>query len=80
MIMEGERGVWQRRFWEHRIRGQKDFNCHCDYIHYNPVKHGLVSLPAEWKHSSFSRFVERGLYPEHWGGAVRDEVRAMDLE
>ncbi len=80
MLKKGERGVWQRRFWEHRIRDQEDFNRHCDYIHYNPVKHGLVSLPAEWKHSSFRRFVERGLYPEHWGGAVRDEVRTMDLE
>lgn len=44
---KGEKGVWQRRFWEHLVRDQDDFNRCCDYIHYNPVKHGLVKFPSE---------------------------------
>ncbi len=63
----GERGVWQRRFWEHLIRDDEDFRGHADYIHWNPVKHGYVSRPAEWPYSSFGRFVARGLYPVDWG-------------
>jgi len=80
MRKKKEAGVWQRRFWEHRIRDQEDFNRHCDYIHYNPVKHGLVSLPIEWKHSSFRKFVEKGFYPEGWGHGVQEALMAMDLE
>jgi REP-associated tyrosine transposase len=51
-----ERGIWQRRFWEHTIRNQNDFNRHVDYIHYNPVKHGYVNNAADWPHSSLHRF------------------------
>ncbi|MBM3157931.1 MAG: transposase [Chloroflexi bacterium] len=80
MLNKGERGIWQRRFWEHMIRDQEDFNRHCDYIHYNPVRHGYVKLPMEWKHSSFREFAERGLYPQNWGHAVSKEVIAMDFE
>ena len=65
---KGERGVWQRRFWEHALRDQRDFNIHCDYIHYNPVKHGHVTRVADWPHSSFHRFVENGIYPPDWAG------------
>jgi hypothetical protein len=63
MVGKGERGVWQRRFWEHAIRDERDFSLHCDYIHYNPVRHGLVKSPREWKHSTFDRFVRTGVYP-----------------
>ncbi|MBI4331388.1 MAG: transposase [Chloroflexi bacterium] len=77
---KGEKGVWQRRFWEHMIRDQEDFNRHCDYIHYNPVKHGLVKSAAEWKYSSFRRFVEQGIYKPDWGGEVDDKVVAMEFE
>jgi len=83
MRNKGERGIWQRRFWEHMIRDQEDFNRHCDYIHYNPVKHGLVNMPIEWKHSSFRDFVEKWYYPENWGqtvSTVSKEVVAMDFE
>jgi putative transposase len=62
-----ERGLWQRRFWEHRIRDADDFRNHCDYIHYNPVKHGLVARAADWPHSTFARFVERGWLDADWG-------------
>jgi putative transposase len=65
---KGERGVWQRRFWEHVIRDQRDFNTHCDYLHYNPVKHGHVTRVADWPYSSFHRFVENGTYPLDWAG------------
>lgn len=60
------RGVWQRRFWEHVIRDETDFARHCDYIHYNAVKHGLASCPHAWPHSSFRRFVREGIYDEAW--------------
>jgi putative transposase len=61
------RGVWQPRYWEHTIRDEDDFARHFDYIHYNPVKHGLVSRPRDWPYSSFSRWVEMGVYPPNWG-------------
>ncbi len=79
MVRKGERGVWQRRFWEHAICDEKDFSLHCDYIHYNPVKHGLVKSPREWRRSSFDRFVQMGVYPPDWGSSVSPEVQAMEL-
>ena len=63
----GERGVWQRRFWEHLIRDESDFARHCDYIHYNPVKHGLCDRPGDWPWSTFHRFVQQGKYAMDWG-------------
>lgn len=62
-----EGAVWQRRFWEHTIRDERDFAAHCDYVHYNPVKHGLVAAPKDWPWSTFHRFVAQGLYPKEWG-------------
>lgn len=66
----GEYCLWQRRFWEHTIRDDDDFARHVDYIHYNPVKHGLVHAVAEWPHSSFHRYVRRGLLGADWGGTA----------
>lgn len=63
---EHRRGVWQRRFWEHVIEDEHDFERHFDYIHFNPVKHRLVNCPREWVASSFHRWVERGVYPSDW--------------
>jgi putative transposase len=60
------RGVWQPRFWEHTIRDQKDYSAHLDYIHYNPVKHGLALCPHGWPHSSFHRWVQRDGYALDW--------------
>ncbi len=62
-----ERGIWQRRFWEHAIHDDDDLRRHMDYIHYNPVKHGLVQSPAEWPWSTFHRFVSEGIYEPEWG-------------
>lgn len=55
-----EKAVWQRRYWEHLIRDEKDWCKHMDYIHYNPVKHGFVDKPIKWQYSSFKKCVERG--------------------
>jgi putative transposase len=63
-----EKGIWQRRYWEHAIRDDADFERHVDYIHYNPVKHGLVTRVADWPHSSFHRYVEQGILPVDWAG------------
>ncbi|MFA5055264.1 MAG: transposase [Dehalococcoidia bacterium] len=78
--MKKERGIWQRRFWEHMIRDKADLNTHRDYIHYNPVKHGLVDSPAKWEYSSFNSFMGKGLYPADWGSVPRKELLEMDLE
>ena len=66
MTSRGERGIWQRRYWEHTIRDERDFAAHMDYTHFNPVKHGLVEHPADWRRSSFRRCVDGGLYPDGW--------------
>lgn len=63
-----ERGIWQRRFWEHLIRDEADYASHLDYIHYNPVKHGHVERVADWPYSSFHRYLEAGMYSVDWGG------------
>ena len=62
----GERGIWQRRYWEHWIRDDLDFSRHVDYIHWNPVKHGWVERVADWPYSSFHRYVRGGLLPVDW--------------
>jgi putative transposase len=67
-IRKREKGIWQRRYWEHTIRDEVDLERHIDYIHFNPVKHGLVSRVADWPHSSFHRYVEQGILPADWGG------------
>ena len=63
-----ESTLWQRRFWEHRIRDEDDLRHHLDYIHWNPVKHEHVTSVADWPWSTFHRWVERGWYPNDWGG------------
>lgn len=62
-----EGSLWQRRFWEHEIRDEKDFQHHLDYCYWNPVKHGLVLSPSQWPYSTLHRDVRRGLYPADWG-------------
>lgn len=72
--------IWQRRFWEHQIRNQEDFNRHCNYIHYNPVKHGFVDDPAKWQQSTIHRFIQKGLYSKNWGASVENDVLKMEME
>jgi REP-associated tyrosine transposase len=64
---DGHRGVLQPKYWEHTIRDESDFERHADYIHFNPVKHGLVDRPRDWKWSSFWRYVWAGVYTVDWG-------------
>lgn len=66
----GERGIWQRRFWEHLIRDEADYRAHMDYVHINPVKHGLVQRVSDWPYSTFHRLVAEGVYPPDWAGGV----------
>jgi putative transposase len=67
-IAKGERGIWQRRYWEHTLRNEDDLRRHVDYIHFNPVKHGHVHHVKEWPYSTFHRYVRQGLYPDDWAG------------
>jgi putative transposase len=71
-LRKGERGVWQRRYWEHTIRGDSDFARHMDYIHFNPVKHRYVRRVRDWPYSSFHRMVRLGVYPEDWAGDAEE--------
>ncbi|TAL65365.1 MAG: transposase, partial [Legionella sp.] len=64
---KNERGIWQRRFWEHAIRDENDYERHLNYIHYNPVKHGYVKNASDWPYSSIHRAINQGLYPKNWG-------------
>jgi putative transposase len=66
----GERGIWQRRFWEHLIRDEADYAGHVEYCYINPVKHSLVGRVRDWPHSSFHRDVQAGLFPEDWAGDI----------
>jgi putative transposase len=75
-----ERMVWQRRFWEHTIRDEVDWRKHMDYIHYNPVKHKLVSRPGDWPWSSFHNCIIKGWYKESWGDDEPLSITGMDCE
>jgi putative transposase len=73
-----ERNVWQRRFWEHTIRDDQDLANHLDYIHYNPVKHSLVTKPCDWEWSSFHRYVRMGVYEKDWGETGMDNMEGVE--
>jgi REP-associated tyrosine transposase len=75
----GERGIWQRRYWEHLIRDEADFKAHMDYLHFNPVRHGHVTQVADWPYSTFHRLVGAGVYPLNWAGsAAGGELDGLD--
>jgi putative transposase len=74
------RRVWQRRFWDHVIRDDNDLHRHLDYIHHNPVKHGLVARTRDYPWSSFGSFVRRGWYPEDWQAVAEDEGEFGDRD
>lgn len=71
----GEAICWQRRFWEHTIRNEADFQAHADYIHFNPVKHGLCMRPIGWPYSSLHQFVARGELSAHWTCTPNDTLQ-----
>ena len=75
-----EKGIWQRRYYDHIIRDEKDFSRHIDYIHYNPMKHYQIK-PKDWKYSSFNKFVREGIYEESWCNfGDRNDIENLDLE
>lgn len=78
-IKRNEKGIWQRRFYEHLIRDESDLHNHLDYIHYNPVKHESVKSVKDWEYSSFKKFVERGHYQISWGDFSEDTKHFNNL-
>jgi putative transposase len=76
-IFKRDKGIWQRRYWEHTIRDEPDLARHIDYIHFNPVKHGYVTRARDWPHSSFHRFVAERILPADWGGDVGELLGAF---
>jgi putative transposase len=79
-IAKHERGLWQRRYWEHTVRSDHDYVAHADYIHFNPVKHGLAAEPAAWPFSSFHRWVLQGIYPAKWCDGWSGDINAGERE
>lgn len=76
--LKRERGIWQRRYWEHQIRNDDDLEKHVAYIHFNPVKHGYVSRAADWPYSSIHREIERGNVNEDWGISGADQENEIE--
>jgi len=66
-IRQGYKAIWQKRFYEHTIRDEKDYKVRLDYIHFNSIKHKFVDRVKDWKYSSFDKFVNSGVYNENWG-------------
>ena len=80
-IKKGEKGIWQRRYWEHTIRDEEDMAKHLDYIHFNPIKHGYVKTVGEYKYSSFKKFVKMGFYDDTWCNAGdKNQITGLDFE
>jgi putative transposase len=79
-IAKGERGVWQRRFWEHVIRNENDYLRHLDYVHWNPIKHELIRQLNDWPYSGFHRYVREGRYPENRAGGLEFELEVTERE
>ncbi|MCW9025076.1 MAG: transposase, partial [Gammaproteobacteria bacterium] len=74
----GERGIWQRHFWEHLIRDETDYKRHIDYVHVNPLKHGHIQRVQDWPYSTFHRYVALEIYPADWCGDVDINIRGDD--
>ena len=77
-IKRGERGIWQRRYWEHLIKKEADYQAHVDYVHINPLKHGLVKQVVDWEYSTFHRLVKVGVYPGNWAGGFEGNLNYED--
>jgi len=76
----GNRGIWQRRFWEHCVRDLRDLENHFDYIHYNPTKHGYRLRPVDWPYSTIHKYVKMGHYNEDWGCIIPEHLKSTDFE
>ncbi|MFQ2649625.1 REP-associated tyrosine transposase [Aeromonas caviae] len=73
-ITKRERGIWQRRYWEHLIRDDADLQAHVNYIHFNPVKHGYCIKPVDWPYSSIHLYIRRGWIKSDWAIAIDLDV------
>ncbi|MCB1561189.1 MAG: transposase [Xanthomonadales bacterium] len=71
---KGERGIWQRRFWEHQIRDDRDRQAHIDYVHFNPVKHGYVTRASDWPHSTIHRYIRDGIASADWAADPKQVI------
>lgn len=78
-IKRDETGIWQRRFWGHQIQDEADFAKHMDYLHFNPVGHGLVERVMDWPYSTFHRCVKKGVYPMDWAVSMSVEGGRVSL-
>jgi putative transposase len=76
-VGKGERGIWQRRYWEHRIRDDRDLESHVAYIHHNPVKHGHAITARDWPHSSIHQYLRQGIIHPDW--AATPTIRHTDF-
>jgi putative transposase len=76
--MCSEPDIWQRRYWEHLICDDADFRAHMDYVHINPLRHGLVKRVRDWSYSTFHQLVEKGIYPANWAGGCEDKLEYDD--
>ena len=76
----GSMKFWQKGFWDHVIRSPEDLQRHFDYIHYNPVKHGLVAHPEDWSYSSYRIWQSRGFYPERWGWQLPSTIQGYQWD
>ena len=72
-VSKSERGIWQRRYWEHLIRDERDYGRHVDYIHFNPVKHGYAGRASDWPYSSIRRYIAAGTLDRNWGAEVQSQ-------
>lgn len=77
-LKRGERGIWQSRYWEHLIKNEVDYQAHMDYVHINPLKHGLVTQVSDWPYSTFHRWVKLGVYPIDWAGGSEGALSYED--
>jgi putative transposase len=71
-VAKSEKGIWQRRYWEHHIRDEADYSAHVRYCWINPVKHGFVKMPTDWPHSSIHREIRSGRVEPEWPGEIFD--------
>jgi putative transposase len=76
----GSLSLWQRGFWDHVIRDEEDLRRHFDYVHYNPVKHRLVTRPEDYAYSSYGYWLEKGYYEVGWGYAEPESIGGMEFE
>ncbi len=78
-LNKGEKGIFQRRYFEHTILSEEELNNQIDYIHYNPIKHNLVNNVKDWEYSSFHKYVKQNLYDINWGSS-KDVENIINLD